>query len=331
MMIGNYLRLQRRRYSALNEWPYIHRPSLAPCSALFAKRWHSGNKFDRFRVRMNSLAESQNLAAGDDSLAVAQGAFAVLAKKGRTWRRLGHLVEMACDEAKNLHNCALYDLPSIVDVGCDHGLLAIGLAASGRFGRVIGTDVSARALEDGALANYANVVDVLATAGSPELPVDFRVCNGLQCLDPGEADAICIAGMGVNTMIKIIFPSIGKKSVLDYLKCERMFLQPTNSKPRNLMRLYAQLQRKGWSLKDERIMYLASRWYVSAEFSYKETSQEQLPGTVLRSLPTSDGMGRIYQDYVDHHAQWIKRDMVKKGGVVLEDEARWLAVHQIRQ
>lgn len=320
-----------RTFLAPETCTVIHQHSATMRSVgICAKRWHRDeNKFHRFRVQMKTKVHGQNPRDSDDVLVVAQSAFAVLARKGRAWSRLGRLVEMACDNAEELRDEASGDLPSIADVGCDHGLLAIGLAASGSFQRVIGTDVSARAL-NGALTNYRNVMDVQVSE-SPELPVDFRVCDGLQCLEPGEADAICIAGMGISTMSKILFPSDdrGESLDLDRLKCQRLFLQPTNSKPRNLVRLYDQLQESGWGVKDESIVRISSRWYFSAAFALNEAPQPQLPGTILMDLPATDTMRRVYQNYVDHHTQWIERDKAKNGGNILQDEQRWLKIQQI--
>jgi tRNA A22 N-methylase len=43
---------------------------------------------------------------------------------------------------------------AIVDVGTDHSILAIALAATGRFQKVIGIDVSEQVLEKGARSTY---------------------------------------------------------------------------------------------------------------------------------------------------------------------------------
>ena len=50
-----------------------------------------------------------------------EAAIQKLAQKSQTWQRLGHFVELS-------HTL---EASSVVGIGCDHGLLSFGLAASG--------------------------------------------------------------------------------------------------------------------------------------------------------------------------------------------------------
>lgn len=80
----------------------------------------------------------------------ARVAFSKLSKKGRSWRRLRHLVDLAC-------LCNIQQVRSIADVGCDHGLVSLALAVSGRFDHVVGVDVSEAALNKGAIALFDRI------------------------------------------------------------------------------------------------------------------------------------------------------------------------------
>lgn len=94
----------------------------------------------------------------------------------------------------------------VADLGCGHGMLALGLAASGRVSRAIAIDVSPDEIEvANAKAARANeAVAELLGATSP-LPVDVRLGDGARALVPEDAaDVVCVAGVGGRTMIKML-------------------------------------------------------------------------------------------------------------------------------
>jgi tRNA A22 N-methylase len=270
-------------------------------------------------------SHSNHFASPDDTfIPQAETAFSILAKRNRTWKRLRHLVDLAKalrTSSKTNEN----QINAIVDVGTDHGILPIALAATGRFQKVIGIDISEQVLEKGARATYRAVREHLNRETEMILPlVDFLCCNGLAGLHPGDADIVCIAGMGANTMMNILL-----KSNTDRVQCRALLLQPTNSKPKNLIHLYDTLQRQGWILFDERIEKLQSRWYISAAFvigkgtCHGTVSEEDLalPGTKLGTV-TDKASQTTFQDYVRHHASWMAAD--QQFGELDASEERWL-------
>lgn len=270
-------------------------------------------------------SHTNHVASPNDEtfLPQAETAFSILAKRNRTWKRLRHLVDLA----QVLRTCAQTNEPinSIVDVGTDHGILPIALAATGRFQKVTGIDVSEQVLEKGARATYRAVREHLERETEMTLPlVDFLCSKGLAGLRPGDADIVCIAGMGANTMLDILM-----KSDTDRIQCRVLLLQPTNSKPKNLIHLYDTLQRQGWILFDERIEKLYSRWYISSAFVRgKETSQSTvseedlaLPGAKLGTV-TDNTVQATFQDYIRHHASWMAAD--QQFGKLDASEQRWL-------
>lgn len=282
------------------------------------------NRYARLRRR---------LSAADDISSpqlIAQATMSVLTRKGKTWKRLGDMVELACGCDTHAHTDST---STIADIGTDHGMLSIALAATVRYKKVIGVDVSEQALENGARSFHRKVLDVLSrdesiddgTIGTEEsiLPVEFRAGYGLSVLDEGEADAVAISGMGINTMLKILLDE-----ELRRVGTRQLFLQPTNSRPRNLISLYDHLQYHGWSLREEYIKYIAMRWYISASFdrlesqSYTSSNNLELPGDMLRMLARDDPMNEEHLRYVDHHRQWLERDLAVKGSLE-EQDARW--------
>jgi tRNA A22 N-methylase len=240
------------------------------------------------------------------------------------FRRMRHLVELAQQAQANNNR-----LKTIVDIGTDHGLLPIALAATKQFEKVAGIDISQQVLSDGAMALYHEFLDHLVCVrgctfenAASQLPVDFYCANGLVKVGRGDGDIVCIAGMGVKTMLKIITPA-----ELDRVQCQALLLQPTNSKPRNLIQLYDALQKSGWRLEGERIQKISSRWYISSAFSKTDQSYTplgtlELPGSKLHDClnTSSSEMKTEFVKYVKHHCSWLEAD--KKFGLD-SDEQRW--------
>ena len=104
--------------------------------------------------------------------------------------------------------------PVVADLGCGHGMLALGLAASGRVTKAIAVDVSPDEVEvANAKAAQANETIVQASASddgkrppcvSP-LPIDVRLGDGAEALVAGDGvDVVCVAGVGGRTMVKML-------------------------------------------------------------------------------------------------------------------------------
>ena len=338
--------------------------------------------------------------AGDqygDPTQLARSIFSKLANRGKSWQRLGPMIEMAyCpswevqddgrlqrDRRGTILVSSLDEtvtdpqrqVKSIVDIGCDHGLLAIGLAASGCFQKVLGVDVSEPALENGAhllLREFQREMEVLKQNASDTTiksttilrsSLEFRVGDGLQGLKPGEADAICLAGIGFQTMIRILTTHASEDILrrlpphnnttspifqLDQLKCQELYLQPANSKPVYLMELYGILQDMGWQVANEHISEISSRWYMTTKFvrcherkppyvarheNYDSSdsaapSLKELPGCRLEAVEPSHPMKQHYQNYVAHHLEWLTSDWAKKGRLD-DDEMRWFDTQKV--
>ena len=327
--------------------------------------------------------------ADDDaaqSLLTAQTALQQWARRSRSWQRLRHLVELSLAAPPVVVVPVLRtsrattttvtttnnNSGSIADVGTDHGMLAMALAASGKFDRVYGVDVSLAALQNGAWKLQQQVLasqqqQYLAAAATTTAtttnqqhwsPVEFLLGDGLAALRPGQADTVCIAGMGVHTMVEILRATTTASTTttnivnaldeaapapplllwLDELGCQRLILQSTDSRPRQLMRLYETLGDLGWTVTDERIEYLASRWYLSSSFVRRHDNNNNnsataraggcagvFPGSLLATT-SCDEMRPIYLHWVHHHCKWILQTWVKAGTLSHHHrrEAVWL-------
>lgn len=84
--------------------------------------------------------------------------------------------------------------PSVVDVGCDHGILGKMLIESGLVSKLVESDISEKCLEKAKNLLQDKSVDV-----------SFRVGDGLGVIEKGEMfDVAVIAGMGGREITKII-------------------------------------------------------------------------------------------------------------------------------
>ena len=266
----------------------------------------------------------------------------------KTWQRLGPLVALALASPLLHQNDFKKSNVSIADVGCDHGLLSMGLALTNHFESVLGLDVSQAALTNGALALLQETL-LEQKKNQTTTPLEFRLSNGLQAVSTGEADIVCIAGMGPHTMVQILLDRCTTSDDDDaffHLGTQHLILQPTNSRPRNLMHLYDALQDYGWSPVQEHMEYLSSRWYLTTSFvrnlNWKKNSSSDnhtmlLPGQLLlqqqqrdqesSSYNTTTTTTTVLDHYIQHHVTWIRQDFERSSKLASHD-ARWLRVFE---
>ncbi len=129
------------------------------------------------------------------------------------------------------------------DIGSDHGRLAVSLLQQGRAERVIAGDISAASLEKArALAALCGVTDRL----------NFRVSDGLEALEIGEAEGILLAGMGGLLMARIL-----QEGEAAARSARRLVLQPQG----NAAELRAFLYQNGYAIEDEAIVLDNGRYY----------------------------------------------------------------------
>jgi tRNA A22 N-methylase len=253
------------------------------------------------------------------------------------------------------------------------------------FNRVYGIDLSSKALDDGALQTLKKITNAITWSSSSSiaeyyyinsksnnnennnnnnntelLPIEFRISNGLEALHIGEADAIVLAGMGVETMMEILFLDndgrrrrSGKETVItppiDRVQTNHIYLQPANSRPQHMMKLYDRIQQTGeWILGNESIAYSSGRWYINSFFERRRRRQQLqqqnqqfnnddgdddvggdsrfcFPGHFLVQQVTVNDNENVYESYIKHHLQWLKDDCERTPKYVIEDEdRRWI-------
>lgn len=105
----------------------------------------------------------------------------------------------------------------VADIGTDHGYLAVYLVVNDIAPRVVASDRGKRPLD-----SAAQLVGLL----SLDKQIDLRLGDGLSILSPGEAEVICIAGMGGVAINEIIGAG------LELAKgARRLVLQPQRNVP----------------------------------------------------------------------------------------------------
>ena len=100
----------------------------------------------------------------------------------------------------------------VADIGTDHALLSIYLVLEGISSQVIASDLSTGPLSSARANVYLYKL---------EKSIEIRQGNGLESINPGEADVVIIAGMGGVKIIEILE---GSHAVLDGVV--RIILQP---------------------------------------------------------------------------------------------------------
>lgn len=128
---------------------------------------------------------------------------------------------------------------SVVDVGCDHGYLAIVLRQSGHTGKILGVDNKPGPLSH-ARANFAE-------CGIDDVPL--LLSEGLEKVEE-PYDVIIMTGMGYNNIIHIM------EKAPEYFKDSRLIIQVNTFCDR--MRRW--LTENGYMITDEVIMK-EYRWY----------------------------------------------------------------------
>lgn len=147
---------------------------------------------------------------------------------------------------------------TIADVGCDHAYVSIALVNKGIAKKMIAMDVRTGPL-DIARRNVAE-------AGFADI-IDIRLGDGLEKLQPGEADAIIIAGMGGLLMKGIL------ERGMDILTCEEkrpvLVLQPQSD------------------LKEVRIFLLSHAYHIVCESMLVEDGKYY---TIIKAEPDEQSL-----------------------------------------
>lgn len=130
----------------------------------------------------------------------------------------------------------------LADVGTDHAYLPVHLLLEGRISHAIAADIRPGPLDHAKrTAREYGVYDRL----------DFRLCDGLSALCPGDCDTVTIAGMGGETIAHILSQALWTR------KGVRLILQPQSTQ--NVLRDF--LSNSGYRICSESVVREGERWY----------------------------------------------------------------------
>lgn len=134
---------------------------------------------------------------------------------------------------------------SLVDVGCDHGLLSIYLYENKLVKKVIASDINQNALNSA--INNINI---------RKLNIETVLSDGINNVNLKGINTLVISGMGTNTILHILSDSKKLKNI------NKLILQSNND--HELLR--RELNNKGYYLEDEVYTFEKDKWYVTCKF-----------------------------------------------------------------
>lgn len=162
------------------------------------------------------------------------------------------------------------------DVGCDHGLLSVHLAAKHICKKVIACDISEKPLRQAAqnLALHA-----------PGENAECRLGNGLSVLRPGEAQDIILAGISGVTITQIL------AAAPDFWRADTRFIFVPSAKHAVLRRYLCE---NGFSLLGETPVQAAGRFYTVLCAQYTGCAETPTPlfcavGFAANGTPAAQG------------------------------------------
>ena len=143
-----------------------------------------------------------------------------------------------------LARIAAYVLPgeTVADVGTDHAYIPIWLLQTGVSARAFATDI-----RPGPLQNARCGAEKAGVAGA----LTLYLCDGLALCPPAEIDTVILAGMGGETMARIL-------DAAPWAKEKRLILQP-QTRTAALRRYLAQ---NGLAVLDAALVYDTGRIYL---------------------------------------------------------------------
>lgn len=202
----------------------------------------------------------------------------------------------------------------VVDVGCDHALLSLALAAGQRHPKllsVIGIDKAAEPLQM-AKQNLREHLYLRGEVYPLTARLDLRLGDGLEALrleDEGKVDCLCMAGIGSGTIVDVL------TSMKKHTMFEHLVLQPFDSRPQFLEEVRDCVRVQGFNIQEERIDFVNGRWFVTMAASTNATAGEEDPsptnssailGEALRRHAQEDSQTlQVYGEYLVHHHNWF--------------------------
>ena len=167
----------------------------------------------------------------------------------------------------------------VVDIGCDHGYVAMWLAKEKKCPVVIASDVNAGPLKRAEKNIKEAKLDHL---------IETRLSDGFSAITPGEVDTAVIAGMGGMLMCEILS---GGMNVIKEMNC--LVLQPQS----DIGAVRRHIHRIGWHIDKESICLEDGKYYFSIRALPGEEETPYSDAEYEHSRYLSDEGSRVYINY----------------------------------
>ena len=131
----------------------------------------------------------------------------------------------------------------LADVGTDHGYIPIFLCGQGKIPSAIAMDI-----RKGPLARAEENIRLYGLSDR----IETRLSDGVEKLQPGEADSVVIAGMGGSLVQKIL--EEGKQRLCSV---RELILQPQS----DICQVRRYLQENGWRITSEKMVCEEGKYY----------------------------------------------------------------------
>lgn len=193
----------------------------------------------------------------------------------------------------------------LADVGTDHAYLPACLLLEGKIPWAIASD-----LRQGPL-NRARETAKQYGCGDK---MAFRLCNGLAGIQPGEVDAVVIAGMGGETIAQILeaAPWVQKEKI-------PLILQPMSSLPE----LRVWLGQNGYAIAREQLAREGDTLYVVMRVTPGEMGP-QTPGQLWAGRQSRDPLRGEYLEQLSRKLRRALEGMAKGRGEETQERRREL-------
>lgn len=175
----------------------------------------------------------------------------------------------------------------LADVGTDHAYLPVWLLRQGRIQKSIVTDIRPGPLEHARRT---------AREQGVTHRMEFRLCDGLQGVEPGECDTVSIAGMGGETIAGILAQAPWTRQL-------HLILQPQSTQ--QVLRRF--LAGNGYRICSERVAREGGRWYVVLQ-AEGGTMPALTPGEEMAGRPAAWTAQPERRGYLD----WLLGSMEKQ-------------------
>lgn len=174
------------------------------------------------------------------------------------------------------------DSSCLADIGTDHGYIPVYCVKNGICTRAIAMDVNSQPLAKAGenIAKY-----------DLEASITTRLSDGLEALEPGEADAVVIAGMGGLLIMNILERGDGVLT-----EDTQLLLQPMLAQKE--LRLY--LYENNYVITDEYVCREEDKFYNIISAHKSDKREEYSPVDIIIGRNADKNSPDVYPEYLDY-------------------------------